>query len=81
MELSGLNCLVTGGSKGIGKSCVELLASKGAKVSAKQLILLCSTTCHALTEQKMTEYVAGLYMFSKTSRAGRSSEEPDLERL
>jgi len=32
MEFNGLTCLVTGGSKGIGKACVEHFSSKGAKV-------------------------------------------------
>jgi len=32
MEFNGLTCLVTGGSKGIGKACVQHFSSKGAKV-------------------------------------------------
>ncbi len=39
-SLSGLNVLITGGSRGIGKSCVELFDKAGAKVQSPNRDLL-----------------------------------------
>lgn len=49
MELAGLSCLVTGGSRGLGRSFVEYLATKGAKVFACDI-----------KDKELNEYVSEL---------------------